>query len=85
MANSTGLYEEIEVMKRVEREKHVNEVVKKVGFNFSLEDAIAELMFHYGPDGHCDGSDIIAFFIKQLIETKPLGDVLKVCKETVLQ
>jgi len=25
-----------------------------------LEDFIADLMIRYGPDGHCDGSDIIA-------------------------
>lgn len=34
----------------------------------SLNDAIADLMVKYGPDGHCDGSEVIAHFVRKLLE-----------------
>lgn len=32
-----------------------------------IEDAVVDIMLGDGPDGHCDGSDIIADFIVALL------------------
>lgn len=34
----------------------------------SIEDAIAELLLHFGPDGHSDGNDVIGHFILKVLE-----------------
>ena len=33
-----------------------------------IEETIADIMINDGPDGHCDGSDVIARFVVALLE-----------------
>lgn len=35
-----------------------------------IENIIIDIMLNDGPDGHCDGSDIIAGFVKALLDGK---------------
>ena len=35
------------------------EFKKRIAVTEELDDLMAELMINYGPDGHCDGHDII--------------------------
>lgn len=36
----------------------------------SIANVIADIMVNDGPDGHCDGSDIIADFIEAVIDDR---------------
>lgn len=47
-----------------------------------LEDAVMHLMWDFGPDGHSDGSDIIASFIERLLAGQPVKQALDATYES---
>ena len=42
-----------------------------------LDNAIADLMIEFGPDGHCDGHGVIAGFVQQLLDGKTVSQAMR--------
>lgn len=60
-----GQYEEAEV---IFENKYKNAKINSIE---DLSNIVADLMIKYGPDGHCDGNQVIALTLWRLLKNQP--------------